>query len=368
MTATSTLVVYCVAILLVSVLGGFIPAVVRLTHRRLQLALSLVSGVMLGVGLLHMLGHAVEHSIDATFHGIEAPGIHGIMLATLVGFMALFMLERFFCFHHHEAEGEEGCGHHDHDHGPSSDHAFGWVGALVGLSVHTLIAGFALGAAVGSTTLHEPAVETAGLTFAGFGVFLGILLHKPFDAFTIIALMRRQGLSRGSMFLVNGLFALVIPLGVLLFVWGVDNSGGDAVRFTIYALAFSAGTFICIAASDLLPELHFHSHDRVAMTAMLIIGLVIAWGSGLLEHSGHDHHHHHGMPNAPAATVPMPTMEPGPAIESNPFPFTSSGSQGHGHDHGDGHDHDHGDGHDHDHGDGHDHDHDHGPASGPDPG
>ena len=122
----------------------------------------------------------------------------------------------------------------------------------------------------------------------GFSVFLGIVLHKPFDAFTIVALMQRSGKSRAAMHLVNIVFALMIPLGVIVFRFGADLAS-NAEIFTIYALAFSGGTFICIAASDVLPELQFHKHDRVSMTAMLVLGLVIAWASGLLEEGGHDH-------------------------------------------------------------------------------
>jgi len=105
--------------------------------------------------------------------------------------------------------------------------------------------------------------------------------------------------------LVNAIFALVIPLGVLLFVAGADLAS-NAATFTTLALAFSAGTFICIAASDVLPELQFHRHDRVAMTCMLVIGLVIAWGSGLLEEGGHHHHHHAPVPEADVTGPSLP--------------------------------------------------------------
>jgi zinc and cadmium transporter len=58
-------------------------------------------------------------------------------------------------------------------------------------------------------------------------------------------------------------------------------------------LAFSAGVFVCIALSDLLPEVEFHSHDRVPLSASLVLGLVLAWAIGFLEpehtHGGHDH-------------------------------------------------------------------------------
>jgi len=52
------LTVYCALILLVSLGGGWFPVKVRMTHTRLQVATSFVAGLMLGVGLLHLLPHA----------------------------------------------------------------------------------------------------------------------------------------------------------------------------------------------------------------------------------------------------------------------------------------------------------------------
>jgi zinc and cadmium transporter len=261
-----------------------------------------------------MLGHAAEAVVHAHGDGVS---MHTVMLAAVGGFLAMFLLERFFCFHHHETPDENGhtCGH-DHpsseaceEDAPTSEHRLGWVGAFVGLTVHTLLAGLALGAAVSSgvdqASVEGPTPASVASGLAGFGVFLGIVLHKPFDAFTIVALMQRSGRPRLAVHLVNAIFALVIPLGVLLFVAGADLAS-NAATFTTLALAFSAGTFICIAASDVLPELQFHRHDRVAMTCMLVIGLVIAWGSGLLEEGGHHHHHHAPVSEADVTGPSLP--------------------------------------------------------------
>jgi zinc and cadmium transporter len=61
-------------------------------------------------------------------------------------------------------------------------------------------------------------------------------------------------------------------------------------------MALAAGAFLCIAAADLLPEVQFHSHDRLLLTTALAIGLTIAWGITVIERSGHGHASH-----APAA-------------------------------------------------------------------
>ena len=42
------------------------------------------------------------------------------------------------------------------------------------------------------------------------------------------------------------------------------------------ALALRMGSFLCIACTDLLPELQFHSHDRLKLSLALLAGIGIA--------------------------------------------------------------------------------------------
>ena len=95
-------------------------------------------------------------------------------------------------------------------------------------------------------------------------------------------------------------FALLIPIGVLIFHLGqsaIASHVGNA--FTGSVLAFSAGTFICIALSDLLPEVQFHSHDRLKLFLAFILGAMLMWGTALIE-TRHQHEHKRGKsdPNA----------------------------------------------------------------------
>lgn len=262
----SLLIVYCLLILLASLAGGWIPLWVRLTHSRMELASSFVAGLMLGVALLHMLPHAlVEMGPDGSFDQITA--------WLLVGFLMMFFVERFFCFHHHEVPDADGAraAQPAAPHG----HELTWTGAAIGLSVHSVIAGVALGASVKASN--------QGVALAGLGTFLAIVLHKPFDSMTLGALMAVGRRSMRARHLVNGLFGLVVPLGVALFYLGVGGDGGLGPGVISGALAFSAGTFLCISLSDLLPELQFHQHDRFKLSAALLLGLALAWGAGRLE-------------------------------------------------------------------------------------
>jgi zinc and cadmium transporter len=51
----------------------------------------------------------------------------------------------------------------------------------------------------------------------------------------------------------------------------------------------AAGAFLCIAAADLLPEVQFHSHDRILLTVALMIGIALAWALTQLEQTNHPH-------------------------------------------------------------------------------
>jgi zinc and cadmium transporter len=274
---------YCLLILTASIAGGMIPIWFRLTHRWMEFSVSFVAGVMLGVGLLHMLPHALSQARAATSD--PAGSDVKVMLWLLVGLMAMFFVERFFCFHHHDVEEGEVVCEHDHGHDDGHGHDITWSGAALGLSLHSLAEGIALGASV----QHGH----GNLRLAGLGTFLVILLHKPFDSMTIATLMARGNWPLPRRHLVNGLFSLVVPLGAAIFYVGFlgEGDGGATIG---YALAFAAGTFLCISLSDLLPELQFHHHDRAMLSMALLLGLALAYGIGQLETLSHVH------PPAPA--------------------------------------------------------------------
>ncbi|HEX5471487.1 MAG TPA: hypothetical protein VFW73_06355, partial [Lacipirellulaceae bacterium] len=63
--STVLLAYYCAAVLVASIIGGMIPVWFQLTHRWMQIAISFVAGVMLGVGVLHMLPHAIADAAAA---------------------------------------------------------------------------------------------------------------------------------------------------------------------------------------------------------------------------------------------------------------------------------------------------------------
>jgi zinc and cadmium transporter len=277
------LVIYCALVLLASLAGGWLLLLVHLTHTRLQMAVSFVAGLMLGIALLHFLPDAEEqlHSLNRTVDWL------------LGGFLTMFFVQRFFHFHHHDLpEGDpEDCCEHDHAHGDRDcvhdhdEHALtladksakqlSWVGTALGLTLHSLLDGLALAASVAAGAQGHAKL-------AGLGVALVVILHKPFDAMAVSTLMAASGKSHSSRHVLNGLFALASPLGAALFYLGASHFAANTPLLG-YALGFCAGTFLCIASSDLLPELQFHSHDRFKLSAALLAGLAVAIIIGQFE-------------------------------------------------------------------------------------
>lgn len=313
--APSTLIVYSVCVVASSLLGGFLPSLLQLTHTRLQLLISLIGGLMLGVGLLHQLPHAVA-VLD---HAGVPHALDRSLLGMLAGLAAMFFLLRTFHFHQHETfQPDELPGHdhdhsHDHDCGHPHDHARdalgpaphtahrhvhggSWMGIALGLSLHTLTDGLALAAHVQADQLHTP-----GAWLPGIGTFLGIVLHKPLDSLSITSLMKASGWSSGWQSAVNTGYALLCPAGALLFYFGASSLASWQSVIVGGALAFSAGVFVCIALSDLLPEVEFHSHDRGPLSLALVTGLVLSWAIGFLEPE-----HSHGGPANGHSTEPQP--------------------------------------------------------------
>jgi zinc and cadmium transporter len=312
MSGYAWLAIYCLSILLASCLGGYIPFLGRIGHSRLQLYLSLSAGIMLGASFFHVMPEAIKMS---------GPYFGWWMTLGVVG---LFCIERFIAPHSHEVNGHghhdhathsehkslkeaevlghghehAGHSHHDHGHGAGDhDHkaaapaVAGWM-AVLGLTIHTFMNGVGLAGAV-NVDMEKHAGDPGGmaqalLSWPGWAMFLAIVAHKPADALAISTVLSRKGVTRGKILLVQIGFAATVSIGVLAFLrLGRDLPEDLENQLTGAALAFSAGTFLFIALSDLLPEVQFHRHDRVPLFLSLVSGVVLMGLIALLEGDEH---------------------------------------------------------------------------------
>jgi zinc and cadmium transporter len=298
MTEYSWLALYSVLILMFSLMGGYFPFLGRVTHSRLQFYLSASAGVMLGAAFFHVMPDAME---------LSGP-LFGWWMA--LGVVGLFCIERFIAPHSHEVNGG-GKNHHDHNHNhpeelqelglpledsETRDHraaaptVAGWM-AVVGLTIHTFMNGVGLAGSVQNDfdEAHTSA-RAAAVMLPGIALFFAIFLHKPADALAISTVLRRKGTSRRLISLVQVGFGLMVPVGVgaFLLTRGAIEEGLQH-QLTGAALAFSAGTFLFVALSDLLPEVHFHRHDRIPLFLTLFAGIIFMGFIAYLEPHKHEH-------------------------------------------------------------------------------
>jgi zinc and cadmium transporter len=308
MDAVRWLALYSGLIFLGSMLGGYVPLLGRISHSRLQFYLSASAGIMLGASFFHVMPDAIEKCGSPIFGWWIAAGVVG-----------MFCIERFIAPHSHEIDGgghhTAGHGHgahehHDHSHG--HEHAAmhltpaggkehravapavaGWM-AVLGLTLHTFMNGFGLAGAIEAELGSHTGSLARGATavWPGLAMFLAIVGHKPADALAISTVLSRKGVARRKITLVQLGFGLMVPVGAIAFLvaqqaiaqGGHDLDVEQAIgQLTGAALAFSAGTFLFIALSDLLPEVQFHRHDRMLLFLTLVLGVALMGGIAYLE-------------------------------------------------------------------------------------
>ncbi len=241
---------YSALIVLGALAGGAVPLFSGRGTQRVGF-LAFAAGVLFGAAFFHMLPEAV--------HG----GGYSALSFVPVGFIVLFVLERYVLVH--ACEEPPDC----EEHGAA--HPLGLT-AFLGMSVHTLFDGVALGSAVG---------EGVGLT-----AFVAILAHKIPSSLSLAAILESEKRTARNVLLFILLFGLMVPLGAGLYF------GLDALlslrSFAPFALAFSTGTFLYIAVSDLLPHVNRHGKNgRLRNSGLMLLGLVAMFALSLAI--GHDH-------------------------------------------------------------------------------
>ena len=263
-----------VLIFAMGLVGGLIPWWVgrRASHGEhgahgidwLSLGNCFAGGVILAAGFVHLLGDAAS-GYAAAYHQDDFPWPFAIAAASFVSILAIErVLPRI-------PAGDRSGG--DPEAAALVAAAAGGVFPyllLLTLSIHSLIAGLALGTQTSSS---------------GFAIVLvAILAHKGSAAFALGVSMHRAEIPRRrAMPLIAG-FAVMTPIGVLAGILLTSLASSDAeAAFEIWFDAIAAGTFIYIGALDIIREEFIPARSgrrrRIIATGvgLLVMTLVAIW-------------------------------------------------------------------------------------------
>lgn len=208
--------------------------------------LAFAAGAFLAVALLDLLPEAVEMVEEA----------HEVFIMALVGFFIFFVLERYLmCSHKFSAE---------HEHSEHTESLPTLI--IIGDSLHNFIDGIVIALAF----IADPAI---GLVTA-----LGIAAHEIPQEIGDFSILLSQGWSKGKVIAVNIFQSLLTVPGVIVGYY----AGMILMPYLPYVLGLTAGIFLYIGASDLIPEVHHRTghkgFSRVVLpflASIVIIGYLI---------------------------------------------------------------------------------------------
>ena len=233
------------ATLFVSLLSLLGAALFFLGKKSMKTAMFLLVGFSTGA----ILGASF---FDLLPESIDAAGAQGALVAAFVGVIAAFVMEKVIHLHHH----------HHVDHAGEHKHPLGTL-MLVGGAMHSFFDGVAIAAGF-----------LAGMPI-GITTTVAVIFHELPHGIGNFSLLLYSGYEKKKALLLNFLTALSSVVGALLFYFFATEVKG----LEAYALAFTAGTFIYIAAADMFPELHKEKDAKGSFVqlACVLAGALLMW-------------------------------------------------------------------------------------------
>lgn len=204
------------------------------------------SGVLLGAAFLLIIPEAVS------LNGSRA----GLGLAT--AFVVIFGLEQLGLAH--------ACPECVAEH-PCQVHPMGWI-AFSALGLHSLMDGVSIAAGFAAS-------EALGLVATA-----AILVHKLPTGIALAAILLGAGFSSRWCLLLIAAVAVATPAGALL-SWTLLVEPAPALLALL--LGLSAGSFVYIGASDILPRLH--EERSLPVFLLLVLGVAVTWVAPVLTGS-----------------------------------------------------------------------------------
>lgn len=236
-------------------------APLRVSRKALLYLFGMSGGYLLTWSVAHLIPMLVLHD-------------PGLVTWTLIGYFGLYVLENLFASHAHLVPTDELHGHALVDrwgHDALITPAACWA-AVVGLLIHAFFDGVGI---VASFAIH-PTV--------GAMMFLAVILHKVPEGSSLTSILGAAQQRTSVIVATAAGTALATVLGGVV-VWMVKITEPEAAYPLV---ALSAGTFLFIGASNLIPATQ-KGESRHTVLAVLS-GAVLFYGVSMLLHAAGVHH------------------------------------------------------------------------------
>ena len=236
-----------------NVIGGLVlvkSGIHRWGERFLKYLVALGAGFMLAAIFIEILPESVRIWTVTTNGASTSEAVVGAMTLLLAGYLLIQLVEHTLAPHFHF--GAET--HPESFMRPSAAYT-----AVGGLFIHT----FFDGVSIASAFLVN--------TKVGLLVFVAILLHKMPEGFTVASIMLASGRSAEKALLATAAIGAATLAGVIA-VALLDARMTDAVG---YALPFSAGVTLYVAASDLIPEVNHKEERNPTVSIVVFVGVAL---------------------------------------------------------------------------------------------
>ena len=238
------------SILLVTALAGTVSVLVAASFSLSLLSKMVHSMVSVSVGIL--LATALLHSLPEAFTmaGVNPQLLFATLLAGLLGFFLLEKISLLRHSHHHEGDG------HGHHHGHDAEVAgrSGWM-ILVGDGLHNFVDGVLIAAAFMAD--YQVGIFTA----------IAIIAHEiPQEIGDFIVLLN-AGFTRTRALMYNLICGLSAVVGGVLAYFFLERAHAAMP----YLLVIAASSFIYIAVSDLIPQMHRRPHWAESLRQTILI-------------------------------------------------------------------------------------------------
>jgi zinc and cadmium transporter len=222
-------------------------------HDILLILVAFSAGAILGTAYLDLLPEAMELVEKSV-----------VFIYITLGFTLFFFLERFIYWYHghgHEADISTKAAKR------AATKGFAYLN-LIGDGIHNFIDGMVIAASF-----------LIGFS-VGLATTVAVIFHELPQEMGDYGILIYAGFKWGNALLLNFVVALTVVLGGIFAVSFIETV--EALSGLL--ITFSAGGFIYLAASELIPELHEEKSFKksVVQFVLFILGIVLIWSLGII--------------------------------------------------------------------------------------